>query len=114
MESWVWVRADRPVHTISCRHTGAPGNPLTGLPLSCWHRLTVAGFHGFSPLLWAAVIQKAHIFFTLSLQLLPSRQALRTQRQRHETDLVLKLHSLSPVVDAGCATLDCLEAREQP
>lgn len=50
-------------HMVSCRHTGAPGNPLTGLPLSCWHRLIVAGFHGFNPLLWAAVIQKAHIPF---------------------------------------------------
>ncbi len=46
-----------------CRHTGAPGNPLTGLPLSCWHRQTLAGFHGSSPLLWAAVIQKANIAF---------------------------------------------------
>ena len=52
---------------VSCRHTGAPGNPLTGLPLSCWHRLIVAGFHGSSPLLWAAVIQKAHIPFHVSL-----------------------------------------------
>ena len=46
---------------MCCQHTGAPGNPLTGLPLSCWHIVTTAGFHGFSPLLWAAVIQKAHI-----------------------------------------------------
>ena len=38
-----------------------PGDLLTGLPLSCWHTLTTAGFHGSSPLLWAAVIQKADI-----------------------------------------------------
>ena len=60
----VLVSVMRPIW-YPCQHTGAPGSPLTGLPLSCWHRLILAGFHGFSPLLWAAVIQKAHIpFFT--------------------------------------------------